>query len=382
MNRNNNYTIDPLEISIALIAFIIGVGILTLPGSLADTLNTADGWITIIVGGSIICALVYVTVRLQKEFPEQTLLQFLLAGQKSKWLAVLLGVLFSLHFLMLMGFESRMLAIVLDMYLIDRTPSVIVICTILVVTSYAVSKGVQGLIHLNVLFIPFILTVLLAILLFNVQHAKLDPILPVAPKGILHPLKGLPNVVLAYIGVEILLFFMGRMKGKDVKAWPLNIGVGIVTLFYFLITFFTYFVFGVEQSKVINFTTVELAKVVEVPGGFFERVESMMITVWTMAIFNTIAMSQLIIILIYNDLFSAFKKQTQSGNYLTPVIVFITIIIAFIPESISDTLTWGDWIGYFGFSVLILSLLVGYVTVGWRKKRRELGDRHGESTKA
>nr|BAA75377.1 YndE [Halalkalibacterium halodurans] len=283
---------------------------------------------------------------------------------------------------MLMGFESRMLAIVLDMYLIDRTPSVIVICTILVVTSYAVSKGVQGLIHLNVLFIPFILTVLLAILLFNVQHAKLDPILPVAPKGILHPLKGLPNVVLAYIGVEILLFFMGRMKGKDVKAWPLNIGVGIVTLFYFLITFFTYFVFGVEQSKVINFTTVELAKVVEVPGGFFERVESMMITVWTMAIFNTIAMSQLIIILIYNDLFSAFKKQTQSGNYLTPVIVFITIIIAFIPESISDTLTWGDWIGYFGFSVLILSLLVGYVTVGWRKKRRELGDRHGESTKA
>ncbi len=371
MNKNK-YVISPLEMSFSLIAFIIGVGVLTMPGVLADTLDTADGWISIIIAGLMIMVLIFIYVNLQKHFPGHTFLQFLRQGTLGKWWAFIFSVLFIVYFVTILGFEARVLGIVFDLYLLDRTPSYIIVASIFLVTSYAVSKGISGIIHLNVLFSPIILFVLMGIITFNVQNFELAPLLPVAPKGFVHILKGIPDVVLAFIGIEILFFFMAFMKEDKLSTWPLNIGIAIIMLSYLLVTIFTYFVFSMDESKVVTFGTVELAKEIEIPGGFFERVESMMITVWTMAIFNTIAISQLLAVHIMNDQF--FSKSNinspmdKEGKWLTAIIVFFAIIITFIPESITETFQFGDWIGTLGMSLFLGGVIVGYFTVWWRKK--------------
>ncbi|WP_096188883.1 GerAB/ArcD/ProY family transporter [Evansella halocellulosilytica] len=372
MNNQDKYVISPLEMSISLIAFIIGVGVLTIPGTLADTLDTADGWITIIVSGFMVMVLVFLFVHLQKHFPGQTFLEYLRQGAVGKWWAFIFAVLFIVYFVTLLGFEVRVLSIVTGLYLIDRTPTVVIVSSILLVTSYAVSKGVSGIIHLNVLFTPIILLVLLGVLSFNVDHFELGPLLPLVPKGVFHMFKAVPDVALAFVGIEILFFFMAHMKADKLYALPLNIGIGVIMLSYVFVTLITYTVFSVDESKVIAFTTVELAKAIEIPGGFFERIESMMITVWTMSIFNTAAMSQLLAVHILEDQFfsqiSPTNRPPKKSKWLAAVIVFFAIIFAFIPESVTETMQFGDWIGMLGMGLFLCGIVVGYFTVWWRKK--------------
>jgi spore germination protein len=372
MYNQDKYMISPLEMSISLIAFIIGVGILTLPGALADTLDTSDGWISILITGFIVMVLVFSYTYLQKQFPGQTLLQYLRQGSFGKWWALIIAVSFIVYFISLIGFEARVLGIVLNLYLLDRTPAVVIAATILLVTTYAVSKGVPGIIHLNVLFTPIILLVLLGIISFNIEQVEAAPILPVIPKGFVHVLQAVPDTALSFAGIEILLFLMAHMKADKLRAWPLNTAICVIVLAYILVTFFTYFTFSVDEAKVISFGTVELAKEIDIPGGFFERIESLMITVWTMSIFNTIAMSHLLAVHVLKDQFfrqsDPTNMQQKEAKRLSAVVVFIAFLIAFMPNSITETHQVGDWLGILGVSLYICSIVIGYCTVWWRKK--------------
>jgi spore germination protein len=371
MYNQDKYMISPLEMGMTIIAFFIGVGILTLPGALAETLDTADGWMTILISGLIIMVTFILYVYLQKKFPGQTLLQYLRQSTTGKWLAFSLAVISVVYFVILLGFEARALALLLDMYLLDRTPSIIIVTSILLVTSYAVSKGIPGVIHLNVLFTPFIFGVLLVIFAFNIDNVQLDPILPLAPKGFMHVFKGLPDTFFSLMATHFLFFFMGYMKADHLRAKPLNIALIVVVLAHTMATLFTYLVFSVDESKVIVFATIELAKAIEIPGGFFERIESLMITVWTMGIFNTMIVSQLLAVHILTDQFFPRSDPTNMhqkvAKRLSATVVFIAVMVAMIPKSLAETFQLGDWLGNVGMLFVVYGLAVGYFTVWCRK---------------
>jgi spore germination protein len=276
------------------------------------------------------------------------------------------------YFVILLGFEARALALLLDMYLLDRTPSIIVVASILLMTSYAVSKGFSGVIHLNLLFSPIILCVLAVIFAFNIDEVQVDALFPFAPKGIIHMFKGIPDTLLSLMAPQILFFFMGYMKADHLRAKPLNIALIVVVLAHTMATLFTYLVFSVDESKVIVFSTIELAKAIQIPGGFFERIESLMITVWSMGIFNTVFVTQLLAVHILTDQFfprsDPTNMQQKEAKLLSAVVVFIAFLIAFMPKSITETIQVGDWIGQLGVSLYICSVAIGYCTVWWRKK--------------
>jgi spore germination protein len=371
MYNQDKYMISPLEMGMTIIAFFIGVGILTLPGALAETLDTADGWIPILIAGLLVMVTFTLYVHLQKQFPGQTLLQYLRQGTIGKWWAFSVAVLSLLYFVLTLASIARTVAFVLDMYLLDRTPSIIVVATILLVTSYAVSKGIPGVIHLNALFTPFFLGVFLVIFAFNIDNVQLDPILPLAPKGFMHIFKGLPDTFFSLVATHFLFFFMGYMKADHLRAMPLNIALGIVVLIHTFSTLFTYFVFSVDQSKVIVFSTLELAKEIQIPGGFFERIESLMITVWSMGIFNTVFVTQLLAVHILTDQFfprsDPTNMQQKVAKRLSATVVFIAVMVAMIPKSLAETFQLGDWLGNVGMLFVVYGLAVGYFTVWCRK---------------
>ncbi len=372
MDNQGKYVASPLEISTSLLAYFIGVAILTFPGPLAVTLDTADGWLTLIIAGLVTMVPIVLYVHMQKHFPGKTLLQYLKQGALGKWWAFIFAVLFFVYFVTLLGWEARMLNIVLDMYLLDRTPATAIVASILIVTSYAVTKGLPGIVHMNLIFVPIILIVLLFVFLLNIDQVELDALRPIAPKGIGHVLKAFPDVLLGLVGSEILMFFVAHMKTDQLRAWPMNIAVAVATLSYILVTIFTYFVFSVDEAKVIPFTTIELAKAIEFPGGFFEHIESLMITIWTLSLFTTMIICQLLAIHIIKDQFysqpDSMNPHPKEGKWLTAIIVFVAFIVAFIPESITEALQLGDWIGILALFLWITGLLIGYITILWRKR--------------
>ncbi|WP_025027597.1 GerAB/ArcD/ProY family transporter [Caldalkalibacillus mannanilyticus] len=371
MNTQGQYRILPLEISITVISFTIGVGILSLPRALAQELGTADGWISIILGGLLFMVLYTLYVRLQRSFPGQTLLQYLGQGPIGKWGVRGLAILFILYFITIMSILVRVMSVVINMYLLDQTPAEVIVASMLLLSTYAVHKGLQGVIHLNLLFMPIILFVVFSILTINLPGFKLEPLRPVLAEGIVPVLRGIKLTFFAFLGVEILFFLMAYMKKSDLRALPFNLTVGLITVIYVLVTVFSYSIFSLNATYFITFPMLELAKEMDVPGGFIERLEALMMTVWIMTIFNTICISHyLIYSIIKNELLSkTYATSTKTKELLPSVILFFAFIVAFIPNSLTETFTFGDWSGWLGGINVFAGLLFGYLTLWLRKKR-------------
>jgi spore germination protein len=361
--NQDHYRISPVEMAVTLIAMLLAIGVLTLPRTLAEILDTADGWISVLLSGGVVMGIVYLIVQLQKQFPGQNLLEFIGEKGVGKWIAKLLAVLFVLYFIPYLAYEARVLTIIVRMFLLDRTSPGITQAIILLTTTYAVSKGLQGIIHLNLMFVPFIIVVYFILMIFNMENMSFNELLPVLPKGVMPLLSALEPTMFSFLGIELLFFWLAYMKMSNLRALPLNIGILIVTILYTLIVIVSYATLSVTGSKSIIFPTVALAKEVEIVEGLIERFEPIMIVIWIMAIFNTMAIIQLLAVqIIKKDLF-----QVKKGTWVPGVVIFLTYLTAFIPNSIQEVFTMGDLVSYMGTALILVSLLIGYMKVGIKK---------------
>ncbi|ARK30181.1 GerAB/ArcD/ProY family transporter [Halalkalibacter krulwichiae] len=365
MLNKDNYQIPPVEMAVTVVSMLLAIGILTLPRTLADTLETGDGWLSVLLSGATVMGIVFLIVRLQKFFPGQSLLQFIGESGVGKWIAKILALLFFLYFIILLAFEARVLTIIVRMYLLDRTPPEITLGIILLTSAYAVSKGVQGIVHLNIMFAPFIIIVYFTLIVFNVGNMDVTELLPVLPLGIMPVLASVPETIHSYLGIELLFFWLAYMKATDLKVLPLNIGIMFVTLVYFLILIVTYSVLSVDGVKSIVFPVVGLAKEVEIVEGLIERFEPLMIVIWIIAIFTTMAIVHLLAV-------QTIKKEfvKKKGIIIPATITLIAYYIAFAPNSIEEVYMLGGYVSNAGLTVICLSLLVGYLSV-WLKKKKQ-----------
>ncbi|MCD8503151.1 MAG: spore germination protein [Bacillaceae bacterium] len=71
---NDDYQITPIEMTVTLIAMLVGVGSLTLPRVLAVSVGTTDGWISLLLGTLIAMILVCLIVRLNKALNGETVI--------------------------------------------------------------------------------------------------------------------------------------------------------------------------------------------------------------------------------------------------------------------------------------------------------------------
>lgn len=359
----DNYQISKLEMTITLFSMIIGVGILTLPRALASAVGTPDGWISIIISAAINMLMVIFIVKLHRNFPNLNVIQFICSSSRGKWIGKPLGLFFTIYFIFFLGYEARVLSLVIRMYLLNQTPSEVTVVLIFLVTTYAVTKGVQGIIHLNLLFLPFLSIGLCMLIIFNLPEAQFDVIRPIAAEGLRPILMGLQETLFSFAGIEILFFFLAFMKLKDMKAASFNVGIALVASLYLVLTILCYAILSFKGTEIVVFPLVSLAKEVEIIEGVIESYDPLMFTIWIMTIFNTMAIAHFLATKIMKD---EFLKKTRFST-IAIGITFIAFISTFIPNSIQEASMMGEYISYFGLGLTIVSLLVGYLFV-WLKK--------------
>lgn len=361
---NEDYQITPIEMTVTLVAMLVGVGILTLPRVLAVTVGTSDGWISMILGATFVVIIVYLIVRLNKSLQGKTVISYVQTNLIGKLFGKGLAIFYVSYFLLLLAYEARILIIVVRLYLLDRTPSEVTMLLIFATTTYAISKGLQGVVHLCLLLTPIVFFVILFLLFFNIQGANFAVVFPIAAEGFSPIIQGVKETVLSFLGIEILFFLQVYMKQSDQKALSFNIGILIVAITYICTTVLAYAILTVEASKKIVFPLVALAKEVEIIEGVIERYEPVMITLWIVTIFNTMAIAHFIVSkLIQEEYFKKVKRTT-----IAIFVGFLSYIIAFIPDSIQETFGLGDYVSYLGFLLILSMLVIGYATLFFDKK--------------
>ncbi|MGO4886427.1 GerAB/ArcD/ProY family transporter [Anaerobacillus sp. MEB173] len=365
MKPQNNYMISPLEMGVTIIAVQTGVAILTLPRVLANSVGTPDGWIAILIGGAIIMTLVYFYTKLQRYFPGQSLFQYIAQGPLGNVITYLLTLLLVIYFMLIVAYVLRIVTVVTKMYLLNQTPAEVITLIFILLITYAVKKQTQGIVHLNLLFVPIILVLLFLLTTFSLPEVKIENLRPVLAEGI-HPiLTGVKEAIFSVLGIEILFFFMSSMKAKDIKALPLNLSIGVVLLTYIAVTVMSYTVFSFEITKYIMFPTIEIAKQVEIPGGFLERLDSLMLTIWLLAVFNTLSIYHFLAV----ETIKKYIFKRLSINTIVTILAFLIFILTFLPESAIELFEWTPFISYMGFFLIIFCILYGYF-VHWRLNRK------------
>ncbi|MDT8860872.1 spore germination protein [Alkalihalobacillus sp. MEB130] len=377
MVKSDHYRITPLEMSVTVVSMLLAVGVLTLPRTLAEILETGDGWIAVLASAGIVMGLVYLIVQLQKQYPNQTLFEYIGEKGLGRYISKILSLLFILYFIPFLAYEARMLTIIVRMYLLDRTPPELTLAIILLTSVYAVSKGIQGIVHLNLMFLPFIVFIYFVLIIFNVENMSINELLPVLPKGIPSLVQALEPTIFSFLGIELLFFWMAYIKTSKLSAWPINLGIFFVSMLYFFIVTTSYLVLSVTGVKNTVFPTVALAKEVEIIEGLIERFEPVMIVIWIMAIFNTMAIIHLLAVQTIKKEFA--KRKVQA--FIPAIVTFFSYMIAFIPNSIEEVFVLGNIVSYAGFALILLSLVIGYGTVWLRKRGKKNRQKTGEIAK-
>jgi spore germination protein len=351
------------DIAIALPSMLIAVGVLSLPGRLAQTTNYADGWVTLLVAGAIVVGMAWAIAKLASKFPQESFLSYT-SKLVSKPIAHLFIILFVLQGLMVTAYEIRRITDISLEYLFDRTPLVIVALTFLLVVVYAVSGSRVAIFRLNAMFIPIIFFMTFLLALVSLPFMEMDLMLPVFTTDLRGYVDGIRVSALSFTGFSILFFYMALVKDPEKAPKKSAFGMVSAVVLYLVLFIVCIAVFG-EATKVIRLPVIELAKSIEIPGGFLDRIESLFFVIWITAIFTTTMMSFDVAVYALSSIFTKVRKELLVF-LLAPLVLFLSLL----PTDYLEMTRWGEIISYISWGGTVGLLILLWVMYGIRGGNR------------
>lgn len=316
--------ISDRDILIAVTINILGVYTLSLPRLLAEDTTAADGWIGILLGGSIASILAWAVAKLALLFPNKSF--FFIASQLvTKPVAVIITLLFTLQYIVITSFQVREISALAHQYLFDQTPLEIISLSFLLVVVYGVCGSRASIFRLNILFFPFVMGGLLILILLPFALMKPENLLPVFQTDFKGYFKSTYSGLSTFMGFGIILFYIALVKNPKNTPKMTILGIMINTFLYILLYIVCIGTFGNSTTSNLFFPTFDLSRTVEIPGGFFERFDAFLFLTWTIILFVHSLMAFDIVVMTITMVFNKVKK-TKLAITLTPLIFFISMI--------------------------------------------------------
>lgn len=359
--------IKDFDIMIAVPSMVIAVTILSFPRILADNTIAADGWVALILGGMITVLFTWIVAKLAANFPNQSFLSYA-SSLVTKPIAIILTLLFAINGIMITAFEVRSISVISHQYLFERTPFEVVALTFLLVVVYAVSGSRAGIFRLNTLFLPIIFFATVLLIIFSIGFMKVDNVLPMFKTDLQGHLQATMDSTFSYTGIGILLFYISLVRDPKKAPGKAALGMLSVVVLYLFVYLTCIAVFGDAATANIRYPFIELALSIEIPGGFFERTESLLFVIWIMAIFTTTAMAFDIAVLAINSIFPNVNK-IKIIFLLSPFIFLLSLI----PKDFLEMTTVGDFMGYFSWGLTgatVILLWVMYKIKGVKQRAK------------
>ena len=342
------------QTAVIIINFILGTGLLTLPRSATEKVQTPDVWISVILGGVITITAGLIMVKLSQQFPEKTFYQYIdeILG---KWLGGLLSLVIICYFLTTSSFQLRAMAEVIRYLLLEGTPTWAIMMIFMWVSLYLIIGGINPIARLFEIILPLTVILFLVVTFMSFKIFEIDNLRPVLGEGIVPVLKGVKTTALAFSGPEVMLLLIPFMNSPKKAGKALLVGVSIPLIFYVITVVMVIGALSIDGVVMRTWPTLDLIRSFEVAGLIFERFESLLLVVWIMQIFATFTITFFAAAL---GLAQITKKSIHPFMFgLLPILY----ILAMIPKNINDLFKQGDFVGniaMFLFGLLPLLLLI------------------------
>lgn len=335
-----------VQLTVVLISMILGVDNFIMP-RLVGVAAGRDGWMAIIISSLWIMVVARGLVYVGELYPRQPP-HIWMSKLFGKWIARFFTVSYILYFLALSAWVLRSFASMTRVYLLPTTPVEVIMITFTFSIAYLVVNGVNPMARVTqVLFVFTIIPSLLLLIMFRI-NVDFGEILPVLGNGIMPVMKGLIPGISAFVGWGIIIYLMQFMDEpqKAKKAVTIGIGsVGILFLWAFIISLATY---GPLELRYLVYPVVDVIREMEGLGTFIEKFDLILLTVWIMSVFVTLAFAYYVTVLAGSQLLGLEEQHTLVYSGL-PLVYFL----ALLPKSYIQIEEVGYLIGYasLGYSI-------------------------------
>lgn len=324
-----------------------GVGITTLPAVLARDVGH-DGWLSLFATGIVAIILGALIGVLLRRFKDLSILDItkLLFG---KIAGTLLNILLFSYLLLTAAFLARAFIQFLRITLFPATPPLIMTPIILLPSYYMIWQGMKTASRFKaVTLLAYAMVLIYVILIY--KEINLSFIMPVGEAGVIPLLLSTKTSFLAYIGLELIVFFFPEITDKD-KALKWHVlAILFSMLFLTLIVFVCTAVFGENFLLNQSVPLFNLWRIFNAP--IIERVDLYMITAWFLAMG---CCTRAYMMTAYYSLNKILKKE--KNKILFFLFILALLIISRIPEDLNNTFEYMGIINFSGMGVVVFLIL-------------------------
>ncbi len=365
MDRNND-KITSYQLFSVLISIVIGIGILSMPRSLASSVGP-DSLILLIIGSIIFLLINLMIIKLVSKFPSSTVIE-ITGNLTSKFMGKIVGIIYFVYLVIFTSFELRAFGEISKNFLLINTPIEALMITFILTAVYTVRSGIEPLSRLAVVVFP--LSLIPALLTMTIALRELDVtyFLPIFRTPIMDLVKALPDVIFAFLGLEFILFigvFVEDKKNiKKVSIWAML----SIAAIYLVTVFITIGTFGIEETKTLIWPVITLFKTIDLPGTILQNVEVVIMATWLLTIFITLCFTYYGAVLLLSRVIEA-----KEHNYLTLPLLPIIFILSLIPANVAEIYDLlGTFSIYFGV-ICVVGIPSLLLIISFFKKKPKRG---------
>lgn len=359
----NKNTISNQQIKALLVTTVIGVGVLSLPSDLAMILNNS-GWIAIVIGGLLTLPFIMIIDRLFKLYPGKTFFQIGRKVMHPIIFNIILIIILS-YSILLLSYASRIFAEVIKVYLLETTPTEVIILTMLIAISYIARSKLEVVARVAVMIYPIILGFIIFLIVINLPNADYTNIYPLLDIEYKEIPRGIMAVIFSYAGYEILLLALPFSENNENSLRYCMRGILMVIGVYLIVFFITLSQYGVHQLKREIWPSIAVIKEVDLPGYFLENLDGIVMAAWVMVVYGTMGPFLHASGVILGDIFNV-----KFHELFVPPLIPIIYSISLIPDNLieSDRIM-GRILNYFALiSIIIIPTIIFILAYIKRRK--------------
>lgn len=357
MNKQPKVSI--IQLRALIVTSIIGIETMSLPNTLVTEMGN-DGWIAIVISGFMMLVLAAVIIQIFKINPDKDFFQI---GKETLGVIVftICKLIFVVYFIVFASYIVRNLAELIKAFLLPTTPLEIVMLVFIIATSYISCYEIDVIVRSAYFIYPITLAFIIIIVLIAVSKADFSNVLPVFQTELSTLPNGIKGAFFSFTGFELIIFAIPYVKEKEKILKSCFIGIGIVTLVYLAMFFMVVVQFSSKQIQRLNFPVIQIAKQIDLPGYFLENLDGLIMALWVIVVFATMAPVYFGAGKIFSNIF-----KTKSHKYFIWVLIPIIYQVALMPDNFLEIQTKLakilDILAFISIVIIpVLILSVGYI---------------------
>ena len=364
----NNDTVTPYQVGVVLIMTITSTAMFSLVSILTETAG-GDIWLILAIGGLLALAAAFITVTLGKRFPQKTLAEYsqLITG---KLIGRLITLLFAIYFVCVMAFLIREFTEVIKMFLLFRTPTEVIMITLILSFTYVVRAGIECVTRVITVIFPIVFIMMALIIIPGVFPLDFSNVLPVFQNVPAKLIASLPGLMLCFGGFETLLFYSGFVKNPKKLYKSVALAMVFITCFYIAVGVICVAAFGDRFASEMIWPLLEFVRDISLPGLFIERLDGIVLSLWIGAIFACCTS------LYYISSYSISKviNTKEQKQFVLPMAVVI-YYLALQPDDLAQLYAWGEKMFTYVLPVMAIGIPVVLLAIA---KFKKLGVKNNE----